>query len=81
MAQIDAVDQHAAALRHVEALDQLGERALAGARGADDADHLPRRHVEADVVQHFRAVDAIAESDVLERDIAADRRQARHGRD
>ena len=38
--EIDAVDQHASALRHVETLDQLGERALARARGADDADDL-----------------------------------------
>ena len=41
--EIDAVDQHAAALGHVEALDQLGERALARARGADDADDLAGR--------------------------------------
>ncbi len=27
--EIDAVDQHAAALRHIEPLDQLGQRALA----------------------------------------------------
>ena len=39
--EIDAVDQHAAALGHVEALDQLGERALARARAADDADDCP----------------------------------------
>ena len=41
--EIDAVDEHAAALRHVEPLHQLGERALARARRADDADHLARR--------------------------------------
>ncbi len=43
--EIDAVDQHAPALGHVEPLDQLGERALARARGADDADApaLPAR--------------------------------------
>jgi hypothetical protein len=40
--QIDAIHQHAAALRHVEALHQLGQRALAGAGAADDADHLAR---------------------------------------
>ena len=49
MREIDAVDQHAAALRHVEPLDQLGERALARARGADDADDLAGRDLEADV--------------------------------
>ena len=73
--EIDAVDQHAPALRHVEALDELGERALARPGRADDADHLPGRHIEADVVQDFRSVDAIAERDVVERDVAADRRQ------
>ena len=52
--EIDAVDQHAAAFRHVKPLDQLGERALARARGADDADHLAGRDGEADVVQDLR---------------------------
>ena len=37
----------------------------------------PARHGEADVVQHLRAVDAIAEGDMLEGDVAADRRQRR----
>ena len=60
--EVDAVDQHAAALGHVEPLDQLGERALAGAGGADDADDLAGLDAEADVVQHLRAVEAIAES-------------------
>ncbi len=43
--EIDAVDQHAPALGHVEPLHELGERALARARGADDADApgLPAR--------------------------------------
>ena len=45
--EIDAVDQHAPALRHVEPLDQLGERALARARRADDADDLAGRHAES----------------------------------
>ena len=77
--EIDAVDQHAPALRHVEPLHQLGERALARARGADDADDLAGLDVEAHVVQDLGPVDAVAESDVLERDCPADRRQRRRG--
>ena len=75
--EIHAVDQHAPALRDVEALHQFGERALARARGPDDADGLAGRHLEADVVQDFLPVDAIAERDVVEFDVAADRRQPR----
>ena len=45
MAEVDAIDQDAPALRHVEPLDQLGQRALAGARRADDADDLSGRHL------------------------------------
>src|SRR4051794_26224640 len=59
---------------NVEALDQLGERALARARWSDDADHLPGGYVEADIVQDFLAIDAIAEGNVVEPDVAADRR-------
>ena len=62
---------------HVEPLNEFGERALARTRRPDDADHLPGRHIEGDVVQDFRSVDAIAEGDVIERDVAADRRQPR----
>src|SRR5262249_50864438 len=60
-------------LRHVEPLGKLGERTLARARGADDADDLTGRHAETDVRQHFRPMDAVAEGDMLERDVAADR--------
>ena len=64
--EIDAVDQDAPALRHVESLDELGQGALAGARRADDADHLAGGHVEIDIVQHFRTVDPVAKGDVVE---------------
>ncbi len=75
--EIDAVDEHAAALRHEQPLNELGERALAGAGGADDADHLSGRHGEVHVVEDFWPVDAVAEGDVLEGYIAANRRQCR----
>ena len=61
MRQIDAVDQHPAALRHVQALDQLGQRALAGAGAADDADDFAGLDVETDAAQHFGAVGPVAE--------------------
>ena len=38
-------------------------------------DQIPGFDVERDVVERFRAVDAIAESDVLERKVATDGRQ------
>src|SRR5262249_58935870 len=69
--------QDASALRNVEALDELRKRTLARSRRPDDADHLPRRHFEADIVQDFRSVDAIAERDMVEFDRAADRREPR----
>ena len=40
LADVDAVDQHAALVDVVEARDQAGERRLAGAGAADDRGHL-----------------------------------------
>ena len=61
--------------RHVEPLQQLGQCALAGAGGADDADHLAGADLQADVLQHHRPVEAVAEADMLELHRALDRRQ------
>src|SRR5262249_36753880 len=41
--KVDALHHHAPTLRYVEPLGKLGERALAGARGADDANDLTGR--------------------------------------
>ena len=46
-ADVDAVDQDAALLHAVQALDQLGQRALARARASDDADNFPGAYVQA----------------------------------
>jgi hypothetical protein len=73
--QIYPVDKNPPPFRDVEALDQLGERAFARARGADDADDLSGRHLEADIRQYLRRIDPVTEGDVLESNIAADRRQ------
>ncbi len=63
-----AVDQHAARLGIVEALEHsLQDGRLAGARRADDADLLPGGDVDRNVVQH-RAVRIIAEGDVFQAD-------------
>ena len=70
---IDAVDEHPAALGHVKALRKLGQGALAGPGRADDSDHLSGRNVQTDVVENFRAVYPVTKGDVFERDIAADR--------
>ena len=63
---VDPVDEHLALFGNIEALHQLGQRALARARGADDADHLPGRDIELHLRQHRRAVGQVAERDVLE---------------
>src|SRR5690606_23759095 len=47
---VDTVYQHAPAFRHIEALNKLGQGALAGAGSADDADDLAGRNVQVDVV-------------------------------
>src|SRR6185295_2860234 len=65
------------ALRHVQTLDQFGERALARSRRTHDANRLSCWHVETDVVQDSRPIDAIAKGDMLEPDISADRGQSR----
>ncbi len=46
VAQVDAVDGDAARGRVVEAGDERGERALAGAGLADESERRPRRDVE-----------------------------------
>ncbi len=74
-AEVEAVDEHAAALRHIEALHELRQRALAGPGRADDADDLPGRNVEVDVAQHLGAVDPVAKGHMLQRHLAAQRRQ------
>ena len=84
-ADVDAVDQDRAVAHVVEAADQVDQRALARAAGADQADHLagPDRQVEA---ADHRAV-AVAEADAGQLDRAlqrADRHRLRrlgHARD
>ena len=57
-----AVDQDPAAFRHIQALHQFGQRALAGAGAADDADDLAGRDVEVSRSSTSGALGAVAES-------------------
>ena len=68
--EIDAVDKHPSAFRHIEPLDQFGQRTLARAGGADDTDDLSGLRAETDIMEHFRAIDPVTERDVFESDIA-----------
>ena len=70
---VDAVDQDAALVDIIDAGDQLGQRALAGAGFADDRDRFARCGAERDVVQDRIA--AVAERDIVEDDLAGDRAQ------
>src|SRR5215472_3415146 len=74
-AEINAVDQNPPALGDVKPLNQLGESALARAGRADNAYDLSGGYAETDVMQHFRPIDPVSESDVFECDLAADCRQ------
>ena len=69
-AQVEAVDEHAAALGVVEAVHQLGHRRLARSGRPDEGDRLARGDVEVDVLQH-RDGGVVAEGDVVEADRAA----------
>ena len=80
VAQVDAVEQHAAGLRIVEALGELEDRRLARARRADDRKPLARLHGEAEIVERRGfGPRRIMEGDVLERQLAARRLGQLHG--
>src|SRR5258708_6710787 len=80
LGEVDAVDEDAAAFGHIEPLDQFCERAFAGAGGTDDADDLAGGDVQSDILENFRSVNAVAEGDVFEPDIADQRGQGGFGR-
>ncbi len=65
---VHAVDQHAALLGQVQALHQLGQRALAGARAAHDADDFAGAARQVHAVQHRRRIGPVAEGHVVELD-------------
>jgi hypothetical protein len=71
VAQLDAVDRHAAGAGVVEAGDQAHDGGFAAAGGADNTHRLTGRNAEAHVLEHgfFRIV---GEGDVLKHDFQAD---------
>ena len=77
-AEIVTVDAHDAGVGVEQAQQQVGNRRFTAAAAADDRQHLPGANAERQVVQRRRAA-IEREGDVLERDVAADRRQ-RDGR-
>ena len=67
---VDAIDADRAFAHVVEPANQVHQRALAGAAGADQPDHLARANRQVDALHH-RPV-AVLETDVLQFDLAAD---------
>ena len=65
VADVATVDAHRAVGDVVEAREQAGRRALAGAGAADERDGLARREVQVEVVQHVGAV-GVVERHVVE---------------
>ena len=89
VADVDAVDRDAAGQRVVEPRQQLQQRRLAAAVGADDGDRFAGADFQVDVAQH-RLVRVVVEADAFEphgalqrrqrHRVAADRRSSARGR-
>ena len=79
MADVVAVDRHAAALRVEEPDDQVDERRLAGAGRADDRDHLAGQRLDGHTAQHGLAR-VVAEPRVLHADVPPPDRQVARAR-
>ena len=76
-AHVDPVDAHRAGGDVVKAGDQVADGGLAGAGRADQCHRLPWRDGQAQVVQHLGQVGAVLEADMVEVDLAVDRRAGR----
>ena len=70
LADVDAVILDDAGLERIEALDELGERGLAGTGTADEADGGTGRDVEVEVLDDHRGVRRIPEIHVLDGELA-----------
>jgi len=71
--QINAIDQHAAGFGDVEALEELGEGAFAGAAPPHHPHRGALRDIQGQVAQNFGAVEKIAETHAFEAHVALDR--------
>ena len=69
-AEIDALDQHRAAIGIVKTRQKAEEGRLATAVAADDRDHFVRFHRQGDIIEcrGFRVVRVVGEADVAEFD-------------
>ena len=72
LAQVVAVDAHGTRLDRVHAADEAGQRRLAGAAAADDAEDRAGADRDCQVIQRRCRVLAVAEADILEVDAALD---------
>ena len=70
VAQVDAVDEDPAAGGVVEAGDELDERRLAGARGADEGHALAGRDVQVDPAQRLGGLGGVGEAHTLQLHVA-----------
>ena len=68
----NAVDGHPPLVGHIQTQNQVEQRALAGAAGADNRDAFADLQLKAEVVQHGRITALIAKRDVLEGDVIGD---------
>ncbi len=76
LADVDAVDEHRARRRIVQAREQADQRRLAGAGTTDERDGLPGLDARRDMIEDRRAV--VGEDEIAEFDLAADRRLRRY---
>ncbi len=77
LTDIDAIDGHPALIRHIEAKDEIEQRALAGAARSDDGDVLADADLEREAVQNRGVAALILEDDAIEGDVVDDARQVR----
>ena len=56
---VDAIEEHTAAVGAVERADYLQQRGLAGSAGTYDADHLSLVDGEVDAFEHFECAEAL----------------------
>src|SRR5262249_30265559 len=79
LGELRAVDDDAAALPVLDAVDAAQQRRLAAARGAADDDALSAHDLEVDVAQHVEGAEPFVEVDDLDRNLVLRRAHVEHG--